>query len=103
MGFFDGFSRRPGADSERLQKRLVRSRFLLREFGFFSCGRWGNAAERGRKMADLFGKPVPTFPDHALVSESEVSLTSSADPLQLWRAHGLADVVLAFRSIPAGY
>jgi len=80
MGFFNGFSSRKKADSGRPQNRDSEADSWLRkcEFAIESCP----AQARPLQMAgcgdlldhdpvswlehDLFGKPVPTFPDHAL-------------------------------------
>ena len=49
MGFFDGFSRRPGADSERSQKRDSKVDFLPRKVRIFHPRRPDDAAEFDRK------------------------------------------------------
>jgi hypothetical protein len=107
MGFFDGFSRRPGADSERLQKRDSKVDFLPRKVRIFHPRRAGDAAEFDRKWrsaGDLLERDGGSLA-FSLAGQflPPRGLCNSADVLRVWRDHGLADVVLAFNSISAGY
>src|ERR1700676_1648149 len=104
MGFFACFSRRPEADSEALQKCYSKADFSPRKAGFLGrgCGRMQlKMAERGRPAREVTA--AVRYPRLAVQFLASRSPCSSADLLRMLPAYGPADVVDAFRSLPAGY